>query len=386
MLTCITNALLFAPEPRGRCDLLIGGGQILKIAPSSSKSTFLDAADETVDVNGAMVIPGLLDPHAHLTGGGGENGPETRVPAPHLNRFIEAGVTTVIGVLGTDGTTRTMRDLVARTYGVREDGLSAYCYTGNYEVPVKTLMASVRDDIVFVDPIIGVGELAIADHRGSQPTLHEVLRVASDCHVGGLMSKKAGVLHLHLGDGERGLSLVRQALEESEIPARVYYPTHVNRQKALFQEAAELAHLGCTVDITAFETGDEGYDVEEAIEAWLKNKWPSDRLTVSSDGGGCLPEFDEQGQMTHMDIGRPVTLFHALRNLLLAGHPPERIIPFFSTNAASLLRLSRKGRIRPHADADLLFLNEAYEIQHLMAMGQWLTNNGQITHTSSFKD
>ena len=80
-----------------------------------------------------------------------------------------------------------------------------------------------------MDAIIGVGEVAISDHRSSQPTLDELLRLASEAHVGGLMSGKAGILHLHVGDGPRGLDLVREALDRSEIPARVFNPTHVNR-------------------------------------------------------------------------------------------------------------------------------------------------------------
>jgi beta-aspartyl-dipeptidase (metallo-type) len=91
--------------------------------------------------------------------------------------------------------------------------------------------------------------------------LDELLRVAADAHVGGLLTGKAGVLHLHLGDGTRGLSLVRDALAASELPARVFHPTHVNRRKALFDEALALAKQGCTIDITAFP-------VDEDEDAW----------------------------------------------------------------------------------------------------------------------
>ena len=107
-----------------------------------------------------------------------------------------------------------------------------------------TLTGSVRDDIVFIDPVIGVGEIAISDHRSSQPTFDEFLRVASECHVAGLMTGKAGVLHLHVGDGARGLEFLREALRTTELPARVFQPTHVNRRKALFKEALALAFLG----------------------------------------------------------------------------------------------------------------------------------------------
>src|SRR5690606_39548569 len=102
------------------------------------------------------------------------------------------------------------------------------------------------------DALIGIGEVAISDHRSSQPTLDELLRLASEAHVAGLMTGKAGIVHLHLGDGARGLDLVRRALDGSELPPRVFHPTHVNRRRALFEESLELAGRGATIDVTAF--------------------------------------------------------------------------------------------------------------------------------------
>ena len=232
-LQLLKNADLFDPAPRGVVDILVGGGGVLAVAAGLDVGPAAGLL-EAHDLQGARVIPGLVDSHVHVTGGGGEAGFSSRVPPRMVSELVLAGVTTVVGVLGTDGRTRTMRELIARTYGLREEGLSAWCWTGSYEVPVRTLTGSVRDDIVFVDPVIGVGELAISDHRSSQPTLDELLRVASDVHVAGLMTNKAGVLHLHLGDGARGLELVQQACERTELPPRVFHPTHLNRNGALF--------------------------------------------------------------------------------------------------------------------------------------------------------
>ncbi len=74
--------------------------------------------------------------------------------------------------------------------------------------------------------------------------------------MGGLMTGKAGIVHLHLGVGARA-DLVRRALEQSELPLRVFNPTHVNRRRALFEEALELAERGCTIDITAFPVAED---------------------------------------------------------------------------------------------------------------------------------
>ena len=132
------------------------------------------------------------------------------MPPLALSRLTPGGVTTAIGVLGTDDTVRTPAELVTVARGLIAEGLSAWCHTGGYHVPPTTATGSVRRDIVLIDLILGVGELAISDHRSSQPTLDELLRVAADAHVGGLMSGKAGIVHLHVGDGPRGLEPVRQ--------------------------------------------------------------------------------------------------------------------------------------------------------------------------------
>ncbi|MFZ9887407.1 MAG: beta-aspartyl-peptidase [Myxococcota bacterium] len=384
MLTLLTDADLYAPQPLGRCDLLLGGGKVLAIEPAGSLSLSLVDAERVV-LGGARVIPGLIDGHVHVTGGGGENGPDTRVPPILLSALTTAGVTTCVGVLGTDGTTRTMRSLVAKTLALRAEGLSAYCYTGSYEVPVRTLTGSVRDDIVFIDPIIGVGELAISDHRSSQPTFDEVLRVAADCHVAGLLSGKAGVLHLHLGDGPRGLAFVRRALDESELPARVFHPTHVNRQRWLMEEAIALTQRGVTVDITAFDPEEDGVSVEDVIERWWREGLPPQRLTVSSDGAGCLPCFDAEGRVERMGVGEPATLAVALQTLLQRGVPLPHVLPPFTSNVASALRLRHKGRIERGADADLVILDEAGGVRDVLALGHFMVRDGHRVVSGTFE-
>jgi beta-aspartyl-dipeptidase (metallo-type) len=373
VLTILRHADVFAPEHLGLSDLLIAGGRIVAIAPELP-SFAADLATD-VDVAGQRVIPGLIDGHVHVTGGGGEAGPATRVAPIQAAMLSAAGVTTCVGVLGTDGTTRTVASLVARTLGLRQEGLSAFCYTGSYELPVQTLTGSVRSDMVFVDPIVGVGELAVSDHRSSQPTLDEILRVASDVHVGGMMSGKAGVLHLHLGDGPRGLDLVRRALDGSELPARVFHPTHVNRQKRLFEEAVALAWRGSTVDVTAFPPGpleDPGLSAADAIVAYFGSGAPRERLTCSSDGGGCLPVFDAEGRMIEMDVGKTSTLLDTIVELVGRGRSLDEVLPPFTSNVASLFRFSSKGRVRVGADADLVVLGPELEVARVMARGEWV--------------
>jgi beta-aspartyl-dipeptidase (metallo-type) len=279
-----------------------------------------------------------------------------------------------------------MRDLVACALGMRRLGLSAFCYTGSYRYPVPTLTGSVRDDIVFVEPIIGVGELAISDHRSSQLTLAEFLRVASDSYTAGLMSAKAGVLHIHMGDGERGFDLIEQALATTEIPSRVYHPTHVNRRRELFQDAMRLSDAGVTVDVTAFPDADGGLLASEAIDGWIRAGKDLSRLTCSSDGGGCLPIFDADGEMLQMDVGRSDVLGRTLMELLAMGHALEHILPVFTRNVARVIRMPSKGRLVAGADADLVALEPSGKIKHVMCGGRWVVRDEVVLSRGVFEN
>jgi len=376
LLKCLANARVFAPDDLGICHVLVGGGRILAVDEDPDA---MPSAGVLIDLEGRRLLPGLIDGHAHVTGGGGEAGFCTQVPPVPIDRFTSAGVTSVVGVLGTDDTTRDTRSLVARSYALREEGLGAWCHTGGYHVPPVTLTGSVRDDIVFLDPVIGVGELALSDHRSSQPTLNELLRIASDAHVAGMIAAKAGIVHLHLGDGPRGLDLVRRALKESELPARVFNPTHVNRRKVLFDEAVELARAGCTIDITAFPVaeGEDAWPADVALRKYLESGAPDECVTVSSDGGGCLPVFNAQGEMLHMDIGSPSCLVGTLHAVLCAGIPLDLALPAFTSNVADLLRLRDRGRIAGGMAADLVVLDDDDRICDVMVGGAWHVRSGE---------
>jgi len=381
MFELITNAQVFAPAPMGIRHLLVCAGRIVY---SGAKLPQLDdALDISItDLDGARLVPGFIDAHTHLTGGGGEAGPSTRVPPLALSQITSAGVTSVVGLLGTDDLTRSTQSLVSQVMGLREEGLSAWCYTGGYHLPAATLTGSVRSDIVNLEPVIGVGEVAISDHRSSQPTQDEILRLASEAHVAGLMTGKAGIVHFHLGDGKRGLELIRASLATSEIPARVFNPTHVNRNRPLFEEACELTALGCNVDLTAFpgnHDDDQGWSAEDAVERYLDKGCDADRLTISSDGGGCLPHFDAQGQLLRMGFASCSAMADCIKNLLDRGLPEQTVLPLMTSNVANLLKLSKKGRIDKGFDADLVVLDQSNRVESVMARGVWqVKNNKQL--------
>lgn len=385
MLTLLANAHVFAPEDLGLRHLLVGGGRVIAVVndPDDVSIPGLDV----LNLDGRRLLPGFIDGHAHITGGGGESGFSSRVPPVPLSRFTSVGVTSVVGVLGTDDTTRDTRSLVAQAHALREEGMNAWCHTGGYHVPPVTLTGSVRDDIVFIEPVIGVGELAISDHRSSQPTLDELLRIASDAHVAGLITGKAGIVHLHIGDGERGLAAIRKALTQTELPPRVFNPTHVNRRKALFDEAIDIARLGCVIDITAFPVadGEDAWSADDAIIAYIQSGAPPQNVTISSDGGGCLPVFDAQGELLSMDIGSPASLATTLTSLLQKGVPLDSVLPAITSNVARLLRLRGKGIIDVGASADFVVLDDKHRISDVMIGGAWHVRDGKQEIAGTFE-
>lgn len=386
----IRNAEVYAPRALGVQNLLLGGGKVLWLGASRDLPELpaaLRTVSSVIDLEGARLIPGLIDAHVHVTGGGGEAGFHTRVPPVPLTRFTSCGVTSVVGLLGTDDVARGSGELLASIYALREQGLNAWCYTGGYHVPPTTLTGSVRSDLVFIEAFLGIGEVAISDHRSSQPTFDELLRLAGEAHVAGLMTGKAGILHLHLGDGPRGLDMVRRALSESELPARVFNPTHVNRRRALFDEAVALAKAGVTVDVTAFPVaeGEDAYSAADAVFRYTASGAPAERITVSSDAGGCLPCFDGDGRVCKMDVGTAGALLATLGELLARGLPLEQALAPFTSNPARLLRLAGKGEIAVGAHADLVSLDATGAVQSVIIRGEVHVRGGVVERHGTFE-
>lgn len=387
MIEYLTHADVYAPEPLGVVNLLLCAGKIAWIG-AEKLDLPRSLTVRSRDLEGRRLVPGFIDAHVHVTGGGGESGAKSKVPPVLLSRFTRGGTTSVVGLLGTDDTTRSTAELLSRVRGLCEEGISAWCWTGGYHVPLTTLTGSVRGDIVHIDRCIGVGEVAISDHRSSQMTLDELLRIAADAHVAGLMTGKAGVVHLHVGDGARGLELVRRALDQSELPASVFQPTHVNRKRGLFEEALGVAKRGCVIDVTAYpvEKGEDAWSASDAVERYLDSGISRERVTVSSDGGGCLPVFDAEGRIACMDVGAPGALAETVAELVSRGRRLEEVLPVVTENVARVLRLAGKGRVAVGADADLVVLDERCGVSDVMAQGRWHVVDGEVRVRGMFEE
>jgi beta-aspartyl-dipeptidase (metallo-type) len=387
MITLIRDGEVFAPEPLGRKDVLLTGGVIAAVA-EPGRIRIDGFAAEVVDAAGKRVLPGLIDPHVHILGGGGEGGPATRAPEIRIEDIVSSGVTTVIGCLGTDGITRHMTSLLAKARGLEAEGVSTFIYSGSYEVPVRTLTGSVRSDLILVDKVIGAGEIAVSDHRSSQPTFDEIARLAAECRVGGMLGGKAGVLHLHLGDGKRRLEFLFRLIRETEIPASQVIPTHMTRNPQLFEQGLEWVAAGGSIDVTVGPDPvppDPEVRFEDAIARFKDTGLPFARLLVSSDSNGSMPVFDEAGRLVRLDIAKEKDLFRKfvdiLRRELL---PVETAARVFATNAAEFYKLGKKGRIEAGRDADLIVLDKDFELSDVFARGKRMIAGGRLLARGTF--
>jgi len=373
----IRGGHLFAPEDLGTKDILLAGKRIVQI--SSTISPPHNLAVSTYDVHGKTVIPGLVDLHVHLIGGGGESGLSSRAPEITFSNLVEAGITTVVGVLGTDSVTRRLETLLAKAQALRLEGITALMYTGSYHFPSVNLTGSVTRDIALIDQVIGV-KIAISDHRSSQPSTQEIVRLASQARIGGLLGGKVGVVHMHVGEGSRGLDPLIEAVAESDIPITQFLPTHVCRTVSLLREGIEFVRHGGFIDLTApSETLTWELDLPEILDEVLRGGIEFDHITMSSDSNGSMPKFGANGELIGFAVGEASSLYRETVKLTTAGVLPlSKALQLVSTNPAERIGLgTRKGYLHEGMDADIVVLDEGLKIDSVFANGVLVVKGGK---------
>ena len=380
------NTEVFAPQLLGKKDVLVAGTKILAIEDRIGAPA--DWNIDVVDAEGLRMIPGLIDSHVHIAGAGGEGGPASRTPEIQLSRLLEAGVTGVVGCLGTDGITRSVESVLMKAKALKQEGISAWIYTGAYQVPPPTILGDVAKDIAMIEEVIGTGEIALSDHRSSTPTINELIKLTEHSRVGGMLGGKAGIVNIHMGDAKNPFKPLYDAVAQSELGLKQFLPTHCNRNDHIFEESKTYGKKGY-VDLTASSYPFfPQYEIKpsKAIAELIKAGVPLEHITMSSDGFGSLPQFDENGRLVQLETGYPKSIFDEMKDtVVLEGLPLEQAIKVVTTNVADVLRLEAKGRIAIQKDADLVLIDEDYNIVHLCAMGNMMIKNKQLLKRGTYE-
>lgn len=383
---------VYAPEHLGVKDILLSGDKILAIDDEIQIDvTGVEIA--VIDGRGMLATPGFIDCHFHILGGGGEGGYQNRTPEVKLSQLTTAGVTTVVGCLGTDGVGRDMAALISKAKGLKAEGISAYVYDGSYRLPLDPVTDSLIKDFLLIEEVIGIGEIAISDHRSSQPTFDEFTRAAADAGVGGMLSGKAGIINVHLGGGKKKYDMILRTIAETEIPISQFLPTHANRTSELFEASIAFAKMGGTIDFTASEDPDfwEKEDDEVRFSKGLKRLLAEgvglDQFTMTSDGQGSLPYFDEHNQFIGLGVGSSKALMVGIKEAVEKEQIPLEIaLRAITSNPAKILKLEGKGRLARGLDADICLLQkDTLRIDTVIAKSQVMVADQKVKVWGTFE-
>ena len=388
MLTLIRGASLYTPSPLGKMDVLIAGTKVIDFQPHIKLDSNINV--KQIDATGCILTPGFVDSLVHITGGGGEASFASRTPEMNLTDATLHGITCVVAALGTDSSSRTLTNLVAKAKGLKELGLNVFCHTGSYHLPAKTLTGSVTNDIMYIEEFIGVGEVAISDHRSSQPTVQQLAELAAEAKVAGMLSGKKGIISIHVGPIDSHLTILHEVGNSTDIALSQFYPTHMNRNKALLDAGIDFCKAGGSIDFTTstteYDLAHGEYVAASALAYCLEHGVDATKLTMSSDGHASLPIFDDSFNLLGLEVGKEASLHTSFMQAVHEyGVSIEHALMAITSNPAQVLGLN-KGTIRIQGDADLVLLDEkTLSTKHVWSNGKLMVEQGEAIVKGPFE-
>jgi beta-aspartyl-dipeptidase (metallo-type) len=339
----LRNGHVFSPQYAGVNDILIEDGIITCIRPKISVSAFVCARE--IDVSGMFVMPGLIDTHVHIIGGGGETGDGSLIAPLEAASLIQNGITGCVGMLGYERRRKTPQMLFEKAAQFNEAGVETYALTGSYQLPPATLTGSLTEDLETLELCMGAGEIAIEDSRVQGFAMEQIILLLQTVHKAAKKTQKPLKAVFHIGDKAKDLSLLFRMVKIYPQTAEIAIPTHVNRSAQVLEEAAKYIQMGGTVDITAGITpkeAEEGFIPAPQALAFLLDKTGGlDNVTLSSDAGGSIPVFDEKGAIVSCGTADASALLLDMQAAYRKGMKLSELLKAAAVNPAVIYGLSQ---------------------------------------------
>ena len=376
MIKLIKSGFVYGPDSRGKNDILIIGSKIADIGQDLDMPSGVGNV-EVIDATNKFVFPGFIDGHLHTIGAGGQAGPRSRATEIKASTVIGAGITTVVGSLGFDSTSRSLAALVMKAKDLRDQGINSYMVTGSFAFPSPTVLPSIEEDIALIDEIVGL-KMALGEASSSFPSEDDLLRNMSAVRRGALLGGKPGVVYMHMGDASTGwFEKLRCMFDRTSIPIQQLVLMHVNRKESILKAAASYAKAGGQIDLTAVISPPERpntFSIGDALSYLWSVGVKNSSITATSDGnaGRTL----DNGQIALTDIN---ALLYQLTKVMKEEGKITEALELVTCNAAARIGLSnRKGMLRAGMDADIILLSNEWELLDVIAMGKCLMRQGNI--------
>jgi dihydroorotase len=368
-------------------DVAVKDGRIAAVLPSITPSS----ARESIDVSGKLVLPGLIDTHAHVfefvTG---RFGLEADLCG------VRSGVTTLIDQGGPSCMTLpAFREFVVNAKKSRclaflssylVGGMEGHFYPALYKPDCVDVDATVKAALENRDIVKGFK--AHAELGGFARWGIEVIKLSAE------IAKKANLpLYIHFGQlwglpesGDNGvdpdtiLDQVVPLLKPGDIIAHPFtrHPGgFVNRQGKVHPIVKEALAMGLKTDVghgshfsyrMARIALDAGI-VPDTLGADMHGY--NTRVPKPSRALAGTP--DEHPDKEHMFFGQTrFSLVSAMTSMLALGLPLEKIVPMVTTNPAKMLGMEKElGSLRPGVEADISIIHDE--------RGSWTLSDNERT-------
>ncbi|GAB4114101.1 MAG: beta-aspartyl-peptidase [Candidatus Caldatribacteriota bacterium] len=375
MFIYIKNGIVYAPDYQGKKDILICMDKIVSVYENGSfQIEKISNKIHIIDAKNMIILPGFIDQHMHFLGGGGKFGYAYRAGIVKFDDIIKFGITTAISSLGVDSYLKSLSDLLIRAKELEARGLNTYILTGGFQLPLKSITNSIFDDLIYIEKVLGVGEIGIADEYGSQPTAEEIIRIVANTRAVSSFSEKPGKVLIHLGSGKKGFEVIYKVLENADLLIDQFIVTHINRSTELLEEAIKFAKLGGIIDITTGISPELGIEdsipPEDALEYILAQSVSFDHITFSSDSGGFRSIYDNNLKINDYLLSSE-TLFKTISKCFQEKEVElSKVLKTVTSNVARIWNLKNKGEIKPYRDADLVLLDQDFKVKKVICLGK----------------